>query len=620
MKDLPRCLHESFERVVERQGERPAVCCDGESLNYRQLNGRANQLAHHLIEAGVTPGTLVGLCVRRGLDTAVGVLGILKSGGAYVPLDPYYPESYLRHVSADAGVRIVVVDDHAAAPVGFGAARTVVLAEAPLGARPAHDPRVDIGPSSLMYVIYTSGSTGAPKGVMVTHANVSRLVPALSEHFNFRPDDTWTMLHSISFGFSVWEMWGAWLTGARLLMAPPLWQGGEELYSLVYEERVTVLSVTASGFRLLCDADEMSRRVDAMPLRYIAFSGEPLERHSLRSWFRCHDDDAPVLANMYALTETSGEVAFHRIRSEDVSPARLKVIGRPLSDVAIHVLDEYRRPVDVGDSGVLYVEGDCLARGYLGNDALTAERFIEAPLGPSDRRRLYRTGDRARQLGSGELELIGREDEQIKVRGHRVEPGEIESQLTNHVGVDRAVVRAEEVLGRDPRVVAYIVPSPSARTTATGARAAVDVSPQAVVAYLAERLPAHMVPASIVAIDAVPTLPNGKIDKGALPEAPTLRPSMPTDYAAPEFDSEKIVCGVFEDLLRIKGVGTLDDFFELGGDSLLAMQAVARLRDVAETELSVRDLFYAPTVRQLVLLIAERQLASHGTERAPGRS
>ena len=449
---VERCLHEAFEAQVDRTPDALAVTFEQAELTYAELNRRANRLAHHLRALGVGPDVLVGLCTERSLEMVVGVLGILKAGGAYVPLDPNYPADRLAFLVADSGAPVLVTQQRWRDAIPATAATVVSLDSGSSELETASDknPESLARPEHLAYVIYTSGSTGRPKGVLVTHDNVVRLMQATDPWFGFRPDDVWTLFHSYAFDFSVWELWGALLYGGRLVVVP-YWvsRSPEDFLELLRRERVTVLNQTPSAFRQLVQADIASGPPSELALRYVVFGGEALELQSLRPWFERHGDEQPRLVNMYGITETTVHVTYRPITMADVEAGAGSVIGVPIPDLRVYVLDPHRELVPVGVPGEMYVGGAGVARGYLNRPELTAERFVDDPFVPGAR--LYRTGDLARRCANGDLEYLGRIDHQVKIRGFRIELGEIEAVLAQHPAVRDAIVIAREDLpGRPP--------------------------------------------------------------------------------------------------------------------------------------------------------------------------
>ncbi|MCC6811463.1 MAG: amino acid adenylation domain-containing protein, partial [Deltaproteobacteria bacterium] len=438
-----QCVHALFAAQAKKTPDAVAVVFEGQTLSYRELDERSNQLAHALQKRGVGPETLVAISIERTAEMVVGLLGILKAGGAYVPLDPSYPHDRLEYMLADSGAKVLVTSGNAAD--GFVAEMVVRMEE--IGNERTTALRVEVSADAPAYVIYTSGSTGRPKGVIVTHRNVARLFLATEQWYHFSSQDVWTLFHSYAFDFSVWEMWGALLYGGRVVVVPYLVsRSPSDFFALLRRERVTVLNQTPSAFRQLIEVAS-----GPTSLRLVIFGGEALDLRTLRPWFERYGDQKPELVNMYGITETTVHVTYRPIRLADVEQNLGSVIGRGIDDLAVYVLDKYRQPQPVGVVGELYVGGAGLARGYLNRPELTAERFATHPVYG----RLYKTGDLARRLRNGDIEYLGRNDNQVKIRGFRIELGEIEAVLRRQESVQDVAVVANE--SRD-MLVAYVVP------------------------------------------------------------------------------------------------------------------------------------------------------------------
>ncbi|GAA2264397.1 hypothetical protein GCM10010145_44460 [Streptomyces ruber] len=608
-------LTELFERRAAAVPERTAVSGGAGSLTYAELNARANRLARLLAERGAGPGRVVALALRRDVPLLPALLAVLKTGAAYLPLDTGHPAERLRLVVADARPVLLVTDDDPADLLPGTAVPVVRLGdpqvERDLAGRPAGDlTDAERGgptsPSDIAYVIHTSGSTGRPKGVPVPHANVVRLFAAAEEHFTFGPDDVWTLFHSYAFDFSVWEIWGALLHGGRLVVVPyAVSRSPRDFLGLLHREGVTVLNQTPSAFEQLIDADteraaagEDPARPPAGALRYVIFGGEALRPERLRPWADRYGLDAPALVNMYGITETTVHVTHHRLTRADLDdPRRGSVVGTPLADLRVYLLDPAGRPVPTGATGEIHVAGPGVAAGYLNRPDLTAERFPDDPHGPPGSR-MYRSGDLARRRADGTLEHLGRADAQVQLRGFRIEPGEIEAVLASHPRVARAAVVVRRADNGAQQLVAYTVAAGGTPPSTAELRA-----------HAATRLPEHMVPAACVAVGALPLTANGKLDVQALP-AP--------DFAAaaaagtrPATGSQALLCRLFEDVLHLPGdsVGVDADFFGLGGDSLLATRLLARLRAETGAEVPITALFDGPTPAAL----AGRLAAQDGT-------
>ncbi len=581
---LAGCVHELFEKQVERSPDAVAVVLENEKLTYRELNQRANQLAHALRRMGVGPETLVGVYMERSLEMVIGILGIVKAGGAYLPLDPVYPPERLAFMLEDARPKAVVTQQrlrdslpkNGVAILSLDADRERLCRES--AANPAGGARLD----DLAYVIYTSGSTGKPKGTLVTHRNVARLFQATQAWFHFGVQDVWTLFHSHAFDFSVWELWGALAHGGRLVVVPYLVsRSPDAFYELLSSQRVTVLNQTPSAFRQLIQAEEAGRQPLPLALRYVIFGGEALEMQSLKPWFDRHGDQCPRLVNMYGITETTVHVTYRPLSSADLNSG--SVIGIPIPDLQVYILDRNRQFAPVGVPGELYVGGAGVARGYLNRPELSAEKFIENPFTTKQGDRLYRSGDLARYLPNRDLEYLGRIDNQVKYRGFRIELGEIESVLAGLPGVREAVVLAREDVPGDKRLAAYLTAKEEGALKISELRG-----------LLQAKLPDYMVPSAFLTLDRLPLTPNGKVDRKALPR-PELQ-SEPAGFVPPASTTEKALANIWTELLGIKQVGLHDNFFELGGHSLLATRAVSRARAEFQVDLPLRTLFEHPTL------------------------
>ncbi|MFJ8194667.1 amino acid adenylation domain-containing protein [Streptomyces sp. NPDC096094] len=599
VRELPAdtTLTALFERQARARPDQVAVTHEGTHLGYGRLNEEANRLARLLVERGAGPGRVVALALPRGPRLLPALLAVLKTGAAYLPLDPGHPAERLRLVAADAAPVLLVTESGLAADLG-GDTPTVLLDDPTVTAALAALPAGDLtdaerggptGPNDIAYVIHTSGSTGRPKGVPVPHGNVVRLFAAAAEHFDFRAEDVWTLFHSYAFDFSVWEMWGALLHGGRLVVVPyEVSRSPRHFLRLLHDEGVTVLSQTPSAFEQLVDADE---EPTAGALRYVVLGGEPLHPERLLPWTRRHGLDHPALVNMYGITETTVHVTHHRLTPADLTdPRRGSVVGTPLADLRVHLLDAGGRPVPPGAVGEIYVAGAGVAPGYLNRPELTAERFLGDPYGPAGGR-MYRSGDLARRRADGTLEHLGRADRQVQLRGFRVEPGEIEAVLARHPGVARAAVVVRETGNGARQLIAYTVTIGEQPPTSAELRA-----------HAAAHLAEHMVPAACVSVPALPLTANGKLDTDALPAPDFTATAAGTRPATP---GQALVCTLFEDVLKLPrdSVGIDTGFFDLGGDSLLATRLLVRLRHASGTDVPITALFETPTPAALARLL-----------------
>ncbi|MBL7492072.1 non-ribosomal peptide synthetase, partial [Frankia sp. AgW1.1] len=597
-------LPDLFEAQAARTPDAVALRWRDTDLTYAELDARANRLARLLRQRGVGPESIVAVALPRSSDLVVSLLAVQKAGGAYLPVDPAYPADRIAFMLRDAApvCALTTVATRTALP-----ARTSVplialddpLFEAALAEQPPAplDPAGRARSDNLAYVIYTSGSTGRPKGALVAHRNVVRLFADSQEHFHFGAADVWTLFHSVSFDFSVWELWGPLLHGGRLVVVDhEITRAPEQFLDLLRRESVTVLNQTPSAFGALQEADRDAERSDpdrpALALRLVIFGGEALDVSRLSPWYERHPDDAPALVNMYGITETTVHVTYLRLDRASAAAGRRGVIGEPLPGLRARILDRHLTPVPPGVPGEVYVSGGQLARGYLGRPGLTAARFVADPYGaPGDR--MYRTGDLARLGPDGQLEYLGRADDQVKIRGFRIEPGEIEAVLAADPAVERAVVLAREDDAGRRRLIAYVV-----------RRAGQHVDGPALRARAAAALPDFMVPAAVVVLDTLPLTDNGKLDRAALP-APDLAAAA-TSGRLGGTDLERTLGAVFAAVLGLDRVGADDDFVALGGDSIIAIQLVNKARREG-VRLTPREVFVQRTPAALAALVASRE-------------
>jgi len=580
-----------FEEQVSRAPDATAVSFGGKELSYRELNARANRLAHHLISLGAGPDVLVALCLERSIEMVVGLLAILKAGGAYLPLDPTYPKERLAFMLEDSKAPVLISESGFKGTLPEHHANCLLIDKSEVfDPYPTTNPKTATTSDNLAYVIYTSGSTGRPKGVLITHSNVQRLFSATDAWYGFSQNDVWTLFHSYAFDFSVWEIWGALLYGGRLVIVSYETSRSPELfYELLLDERVTILNQTPSAFYALTEADQAYRGERSLSLRLVIFGGEALNFAKLARWYFRHDDRAPQLINMYGITETTVHVTYHPLVAEIAHEMARSVIGRPIPDLSLYILDPHLNPVPIGVAGELHVGGAGLARGYLNRPELTAEKFIRNPFSDHPEERLYKTGDLARYLPDGNIEYLGRIDHQVKIRGFRIELGEIEAILSQHSQVTEAVVIAREDTPGDKRLVAYLVP-------ANGKAAGQDEKNLIATLrdHLKASLPDYMVPAAFVVLDQLPVTPNGKLDRKALPAAPEYQSK--ESYVAPRNATEEKLAAIWADVLRLDRIGIHDNFFDLGGHSLLVVRLMGEIEKAFGERLSVTTLFQFPTI------------------------
>ncbi len=584
-----RCLHQLFEERVEQEPDRVALVFKNQQITYRELNDRSNQLAHHLQSLNVTPETLVGISLERSVELVIGLLGILKAGGAYVPLDPTYPQERLNYMLEDSQVAILVTKaDLASSFEGYAGA--VVCIDAMSESYSQTNPVSFVTPDNLIYTIYTSGSTGKPKGVLVTHANVGRLFVATQDWYHFDDRDIWTMFHSYAFDFSVWELWGALIYGGKLVIVPfEVSRSPQDFYELLARERVTVLNQTPSAFRPLSRVESELK----LSLRLVIFGGEALELQSLELWFARYGDKVPQLVNMYGITETTVHVTYRSISRTDLTQG--SVIGCPIPDLELYILDEDRQQVSIGVAGEMYVGGAGVARGYLHRPELTAQRFIAHPFNAESGAVLYQTGDLARYLANGDIEYLGRIDNQVKIRGFRIELGEIEAALMKSFALQEAVVIVREDEPGDLRLVAYLVAATSMSVEIWELRD-----------KLKQQLPDYMVPSAFVRLAVMPLTPNGKIDNKALPAPDITSFGVSSKTIAAGNSTEELLTAIWRDVLRLERVGVEDNFFDLGGNSLLGLRVIDRIRSQFGLKVSVVKLYQYMNIRSMSRYLSER--------------
>ncbi|HLL45402.1 MAG TPA: amino acid adenylation domain-containing protein, partial [Longimicrobiaceae bacterium] len=574
------CVHELVEAQVERTPGAEAVVFEGERVTYAELNARANRLAHHLRALGVRADTRVGICVERSVEMVVGLLGILKAGGAYVPLDAGYPVDRLRSMLEDSAPAVLLTHPpQAATAAALSAGSAIPVLDLTGGGawgvhRATNPGRDGVGAGNLAHVLFTSGSTGRPKGVMLEHGSLVNRLAWMQDRYGMEPGEALLQKTPFSFDVSFWEFFWPLVVGARLVMARP--DGHRDpayLAATIRREGITTAHFVPSMLQLFLEHPEAGR---CTGLLRVPVSGEAVSAALVRQFHRRLPGVG--LYNQYGPTE-SGEVT-----EWECDPGAERVsIGRAIHNSAVYVLDRAAEPVPVGVAGELFIGGVAVARGYLGRPRLTAERFVPDPFGEPGAR-LYRTGDLARWLPDGTLEYLGRTDFQVKVRGFRVEPGEIEARLASHPGVREAVVLALDDGAGGKRLVAYFVGE--------------ALESEALRAHLSGQLPEYMVPAAFVRLEALPLTPNGKLDRRALP-APGADAFAARAYEAPVGEVEKELAGIWSELLGVERVGRGDHFFALGGHSLLAVRVVSRVRRALGVDASPGDLFERPVLADL---------------------
>jgi amino acid adenylation domain-containing protein len=579
-----------FEEIAAADPDRIAVDFEEEMLTYRELNIRANRLAHRLRRAGVGTESLVGVCLERSISLAVALVAVLKAGAAFVPFDPTYPRERLDFMFADTQADVVITEPRLAEVLPSGGSVVAIYPdEMDLRAGDDENPVRASTANSLAYVMYTSGSTGRPKGVMVENRAIVRLV-CNTNFCHLGADEVILQFAPISFDASTLEIWGALLNGAKLVVVPQSCSL-EQLGEAIRKHQITTIWLTAALFNLFVD----ERLEDLRPVRQILTGGEALSARHVRKALSALAE--ATIINGYGPTEGTTFTCCHSMRPGDAVPESVP-IGRPISNTFVYILDEDRNPVAAGETGELYAGGDGVARGYLNAAAMTAERFMQDPFCDDPDARMYRTGDLARWREDGTVEFLGRIDNQLKISGHRIEPGEIEAAILEYPGISQACVLAHTDESGDKRLVAYFVAAKEA-----------DASSHSIRPFLEAKLPTYMVPRIYVEVAAFPLTPNGKLDRAALPTPPPVAADVSDETSRNE--TEEKVAAVWKRVLSLNRVGIDDNFFDLGGSSLKLMAVHSQLQKDLGATISVVDLFEFTTIRQL---------ASHLSKAAPEKT
>ncbi|MGI9543935.1 MAG: amino acid adenylation domain-containing protein [Cyclobacteriaceae bacterium] len=574
------CLHHWFESQAASTPHKVAIQFKETSISYGELNQRANQLAHHLISQGVGPDQLVGLCVDRGIEMVIGLLGILKSGSAYLPMDPAFPKDRLLYMLEDASSSVLITTQNLKDTFPDYEGNLVLLDQdwGVIEQRAHNTPLTEVSTSNLAYVIYTSGSTGKPKGVQLEHGNVVNFLHSMQKEPGLEASDVLLSVTTLSFDIAVLEIFLPLVTGATLVLVDKQTTlDGKALVKELSTRDVTVMQATPATWRLMIDAGW-----DKTPNLKILCGGEAMPRDLATQLL----DKGGSLWNEYGPTETTIWSTLQKVENRQGVIA----IGRPIANTQIYILDSQLQLVPRGAIGELHIGGDGLARGYLNREELTAERFITNPFDVTGSSRIYKTGDYARILRNGEIECLGRMDYQVKVRGFRIELGEIETSLKSHSSVHDAVVSVQGVGGPAARLVGYIIPENG------------EIDSGDIKAFLQKELPDYMIPGIYMTVDSFPLTPNGKIDRKSLPE-PDGVPAESVDYQPATSELESQLVEMWESLLGVKRVGVTDGFFDLGGHSLLAAQLFLRIDKKFGKSLPLASLFESPTIKHQAKMI-----------------
>ncbi len=576
-------LIEQFERICAAFGSRIAATCGSEEITYESLNIAANRFAHTLLGRKLGEAAIIAIYLDRSIPMLSAMLGVLKSGCAYLPIDPTYPAARVAQTIADASPAAIITTSRLSS--GLPSLQLdILLADQPMAAENDSNPPLQAASDSLAYLMYTSGSTGKPKGVLVTHRNVMRLFTQTDPWFRFDHNDVWTMFHSFAFDFSVWEIWGPLLTGGRLVIVPfEISRSTEEFYALLSEQRVTVLNQTPSAFSLIDHVEETGLALP-LALRTVIFGGEALQYRALRHWFKRHGDRKPLLINMYGITETTVHVTYRVVTEADAHAETDSLIGEPIPDLQLHLLDPDLKSVAAGEEGELCIGGAGVARGYLNRPELTAQRFVPDPFS-GDGGLLYRSGDLGRRRADGQLVYLGRNDSQVKINGFRIELGEVEASIAEFPGIRQVCIIAHaDPTGRQ-RLAAYFVAEGNA-----------PISAHTISQFLSERSPAQMIPAFYIQMQTLPLTPNGKVDRAALPKPVTGSLAPASEMGTP---MQERVAAIWRTVLEAPNVGLDDNFFDIGGSSILLIRIRTELQTQLSRQIPITWMFEFTTIRAL---------------------
>jgi amino acid adenylation domain-containing protein len=595
-----KCIHQLFEAQVEKTPNAIAVVFENQQLTYYELNNRANQLAYHLQKLGVKPEVLIGICMERSLEMVVAVLGILKAGGAYLPLDPAHPKERLAFILEDTQSPVVLTQQGLTDRFPTDGIKVVCLDSdwKEITQEFSKNPVCNTNSNNLAYVIYTSGSTGKPKGTLIPHKGLLNYLTWCTQAYAVSQGKGTTVHSTLAFDLTITGLFSPLLVGRKVKLITEDQAIESFSNALRQESNLSLVKVTPAEL-LLLSQKLSSEEVRGMTRAFI-IGGENLLTENITFW-RDHTPET-ILVNEYGPTETVVGCCVYTVPQGELDSSSVP-IGKPIANTQLHVLDQYYQPVSIGVPGELYIGGAGLARGYLNRPALTAEKFIPNPFGKDLGARLYKTGDLARYRSDGNLEFLGRIDHQVKVRGYRIELGEIEGVLRQHPEVQEAVVLMREDVPGNQRLVAYFVTNTQTVPTTSNFRN-----------FLKEQLPEYMVPSAFIQLKALPLTTNGKVNHQSLPMPDDNRPELEEVYVAPRSEMEQAIAKVWQEMLQMEKVGVHDNFFDLGGHSLLMVQVNNKLHTILQRNISVVTLFQNPTIHLLAQYLSqEQQLSFVGT-------
>ncbi|MBV6623802.1 MAG: amino acid adenylation domain-containing protein [Rivularia sp. (in: Bacteria)] len=597
-----KCIHQLFEEQVAKTPDALAVVFEQQQLTYRQLDNRANQLANYLQTLEIKPDDRVGICINRCLNMVVGILAILKAGAAYIPIDPNYPQERLSHMLDDSGISVLLTTEDLLPGLPQNKAKSICLDrdwQDLIAHHTQQSPESDVKPSNLAYIIYTSGSTGKSKGVMIEHHSLVNFTTTATKEYGINHRDRVLQFASISFDVAVEEMYPTLTNGATLILrTDEFLTNGERMLQKCDEWGITVLDLPTAYWHQLASDLATGEYLAPENLRLVIIGGEAVIPEKVRTWQKSFQNNQyPELINTYGPTEATVVVTRCKLSesiNQDTQLAQM-TIGKPFDNVKIYILDSDLNPVPIGVPGELHIGGLCLARGYLNRPQLTAQKFICDPFNPG--MRIYKSGDLARFLPDGNIDFLGRIDHQVKIRGFRIELGEIETVLNQHPAVKQAIVIPQEYDTGDKRLIAYIVPQPTQSPTNKQLKQ-----------FLKTSLPEYMIPSGFVILEALPLTPNDKVDRKALPKPDKTNLNLEEEYLSARNDVEQKLVSLWEQAFGIHPIGIKDNFFSLGGNSLMATSMVAQIENLFGRKLTQAVFFQAPNIQQLADFIQEENV------------